>query len=332
MHHKWRFRCVLGAGLTAVAMCGRPALLCADVAPEHVATDSVSLAARTPSSGGGAASGNGASDDAIAESHISLSLRDAPVAHMLSLLSAMTELNFRYATPPDGTITATFNDVPLVPTLTTWLGALGFDLRRAGSDFFVFRNMVRQPLAPDARVAPAAPQTASRSPGSGGAIPSSWQYWSRPAPPSAGWKMPGAAGSLAMELGARARSDAGWRPAAQRIIWEMHPGIAVAIPAHPLPARSGPATPVYLRCLIPLRFVPRGAQLLVEIPAEATLYVNGAPVLQRWKGRRVVDLSRVLAPGHNCLSIQWSRVGLDKGGATATALLRYEWFFAGDSG
>ena len=262
----------------------------------------------------------------VENSQVSLSLRETPVTHMMSLLTLMTNVHFRYATPPDAKITATFNEVPLVPTLAAWLGATGFELHHAGSDYFVFRDVTAPPFLPTADVLPGAakPPVVTSA-----AVPPSWQYWSWPVAPPARWMMPGATGSATMEMEARSAAETGWQPATQGIIPELYPGISVTVPA--LATGHGAAKPIYLRCLMPLKFVPDGAQLVLETPAEATLYVNGSLLLRRWKGRRVLDLSRVLTAGHNCLSIQWSPEAA-KAVATGSPVLRYEWFFAGDGG
>jgi hypothetical protein len=249
---------------------------------------------------------------------------------MMSLLSLLTSVNFRYATPPDAKITATFNEVPLVPTLAAWLGATGFELHQAGSDYFVFRDVTAPPFLPTAAVLPGAVKPPAAAVKSNTAVPSSWQYWSRSTAPPARWMMPGATGSAAMEMGALSSVETGWHPAAQGIIAEMHPGISITVPAVASP--SGSPKSIYLRCLMPLKFVPNGAQLVLETPAEATLYVNGALLLRNWKGRRVLDLSRVLVAGHNCVSIQWAPGAQEKASATGSPLLRYEWFFAGNGG
>jgi len=325
-----RLPCVLGAALMGAAIFNAPAIHGDPAPPQNPAPVEAPAAVEAPAPPVLASNTPAGGGEAVADSHISLSLRDAPVTHMLSLVSSLTTVKFRYATPPDARITATFNDVPLVPTLTAWMGATGFELQRAGADFFVLRDTARQSLLPRTITIPAIRQTKVPSIGNNGDSAPGWAYWSRPAPPPATWVVPAASGSIVVGMGTRARQENArdedaWRSAAQSLMPELRPGVSVA-----MPSQNG-GGPLYLRCQIPLKFVPPGAQLILDTPAEATLYVNGALVLRRWKGRRILDLSRMLTAGHNCLAIKWFPIAREKALPPGTPLLRYEWFFAADA-
>jgi hypothetical protein len=105
-----------------------------------------------------------------------------------------------------------------------------------------------------------------------------------------------------------------------------------------VPTADDEAGPVWLRWRLPLGFVPPGAQLLLETPVAATLYVNGAPLLSRRSGINIVDLSRVLVRGENYLALHMASVPAElRSASTSVAssvvtrdtrpLLRYEWQF-----
>ncbi|MDQ3814645.1 MAG: hypothetical protein M3347_11930 [Armatimonadota bacterium] len=236
----------------------------------------------------------------LEDSRFSMTLQNAPLSRMLALLETTTPVRFRYGAPPDAVVTTSFQDAPLFPTLESLLRKAGFQMRRVDADIFLFQR------AANAQV-------------------STWRYWNRPGPPPANWTNPQASLPVPQKVAAAsnspARNEAAWRPVDVAVDANRRPGVIVTLPT----TSDSAVLPVWLRWPLTLRHVPRGAQLMLETPAEATLYVNGAALLRRWKGRRLIDLDQVLQRGHNCLAIRW-RAGRSEE-RNATPLLRYEWFF-----
>jgi len=292
-----------------------------------------------------------APDDLLANARFSMELRGAPLSRMLSLLEVMTPVRFRYGAPPDALVTTSAQDVPLFPTLDTLLNQVGFQTQRAGGSVFLFRAAPQPPLVPTSssalRVSPnRTARPAARGTQRKAGSPLTWSYWTGSGPPPADWMAPQTL-PQGMSAGtpSRPRSADDWRPADVALDAARRPGVIVTV----TPRRQATvdkthrSTAVWLRWPMVLRNVPRGAQLMLETPAEATLYVNGAPLVRRWKGQRSIDLGQVLQPGSNCLAMHWS----DGAGATplaampagagpetapglrpsAMSLLRYEWFF-----
>jgi hypothetical protein len=118
--------------------------------------------------------------------------------------------------------------------------------------------------------------------------------------------------------------------------------------AAPTGAPSAPTNKasVWLRWRLPLRFVPRGARLLLETPVAATLYVNGASLLSHRSGLSTLDLSRVLLVGENYLALHLANVPPElreirtrqarknlpvaaDASPPSNPLFRYEWVFDG---
>lgn len=249
--------------------------------------------------------------DPLQEAHFSLSLRGAPLPRMLTLLEEPTGLHFRYGAPPDTVVDTSFNNAPLLPTLAALLRNEGFQMQRVGYDVFLFRA--------------AFPTSAAQ------AMPMAWSYWTLPTPPPSAWVV----GQTTTATG-NSQPLGAWQAATLQPVYEQRPGVAVTLPVALNAANAQPSGPVWLRWPLWLRHLPAGAQLLLETPAEANVYVNGAPLWRRWRGKRRLDLSHVLHVGLNCLALYWShapRAPLASATTPATpapapALLNYEWFFA----
>jgi hypothetical protein len=272
----------------------------------------------------------------LEESTFSLTVRDAPLTRVLSVLSATTPLRFRYAAPPDAVVSANFLNVPLLPTLEMLLRGVHWRMRRDGTDVFLFREEAVVGDSPETRGAENEERDISF-----------WQYWNGTSPPPANWMITGAmpvkGENRAVSLLSNRMSPDGapvrranvaglensWQAAALTVDALRRPGVGVIVPppaAEPARAASGSpratsrdrsvssvaearglASPLWMRWKIPLRLVPRGAALLLETSAEATFYVNGAPLLRDWTGMRMIDLGRVLRHGDNYLAVFWPR-------------------------
>jgi hypothetical protein len=63
---------------------------------------------------------------------LTLVLKAAPLSLLLKQIENATSLKFRYATPPDATVSASFQNAPLFPTLDDALRPQGFSLAREG--------------------------------------------------------------------------------------------------------------------------------------------------------------------------------------------------------
>lgn len=256
------------------------------------------------------------------QSRFTLSLRQEPLADMMALLENATAVRFRCGTLPDAFISVNAQDAPLLATLEPLLQDMGFVMRRDGLSLFVFSNRT--------------PGKVDNNP----MQPVSWSVWQGTVAPPAGWNntRPLSGDPLTGRVSAESlingsplslswnapQSDnlkaIGWKNSSVQLDTTKQAGIAVATPL----ARN--EAPVWMRWPLNLREVPEGAQLLIETPSEATLYVNGAPLIAHRKGAVLVDLGRVLQRGTNCLALYWPRVPLSLQGAP---LLRYEWFIAG---
>lgn len=235
-----------------------------------------------------------------------------PLSRLLDVVASSSTLRFHYATVPDVLISASCDNAPLLPVLDSLLHQSGFKLQRARDELFVI------PLD-----------------GTDG-----WHYWGRSSPPPATWVgdslvtvSPGMAGVPGLPGNGNA-SDEGWAPANLRVE-TARPGIGVLLPAAP----GGSFTsPWYTRWPLQLRHVPRQLRLLLRVPAETTLFANGAPVLRHFEGTRVVDLSGLLHEGSNMLALTWARIAAtavspgesfpvpESDPSGFTALLHYEWF------
>lgn len=259
---------------------------------------------------GAAPDTNAATSDPLRDARFSLSLRAAPLPRMLTLLEQTTGLHFRYAAPPDTVVDTAFNNAPLLPNLAVLLRNEGFMLQRAGYEVVLYR------------AAGATPPTQN--------MPVAWSYWTVPTPPPATWVV----GQPAPDA-RDSEPEGAWQAAKLQSVWTQSPGVAVALP--PRAPNAPPDGPVWLRWPLVMRHLPTGAQLLLRTPAEADVYVNGAPLLRHWQGKRLLDLSHVLHGGLNCLALYWPHaphaVAAPTTGAPATSapvpvLLSYEWFFA----
>lgn len=253
-----------------------------------------------------------AAPDPLQEAHFSLSLRGAPLPRMLTLLEQTTGLHFRYGAPPDTVVDTSFNNAPLLPTLAALLRNEGFVMQRAGYEVFLFRAAGATPAAQ--------------------AIPAAWTYWTLPTPPPADWMV----GQTLPATGSEPSSSA-WQAANVQPVYAHAPGVTVTLPPRAANAANAQLDgPVWLRWPLLLRHLPAGAQLLLETPAGANVYVNGAPLLRRWQGKKLLDLSHVLHVGLNCLALYWPHAPSATPPVTATAtpvppapaLLNYEWFFS----
>lgn len=304
----------------------------------------------------------------------SLSMRAAPMSQIFTLLGAMTPLRFRYASPPDAVLTAEWKDTLLVPALQRTLQAARWQMQREGVDVFVFPakqstdssgsvqgwqywNDASPPprrwMAMDALKPPKVVQT---KPASAGTSNAGTAKAGTPLSPSksAARQPSGNSGSNRIVVRWRteptASTSAAWSNVTSDVDARQRPGVRVFAPqgtSRPSakPQTTGSAatadTSAWLRWRLPLRFVPRGARLLLETPAAATLYVNGAPLMSRRSGINTIDLSRVLITGENYLALHLANVppelrsGVESGIAVAEAsreqkpLFRYEWIFDG---
>lgn len=256
------------------------------------------------------------------QSRFTLSLRQEPLSDMMALIETATAVRFRCGTLPDALISVNAQDAPLLATIEPLFQDMGFAMRRDGLNVFVFSNR--------------APGAMENNPSQ----PVSWNIWKGKGAPPVGWvnarvsqtsKLTGrvTAESLIkgspLALGWNAPQadnlkSANWQNASVQLDTAKHPGIAVVAP------KNEKEAPVWMRWPLHLREVPPGAQLLLETPADVTLFVNGAPLLSQRRGTMLVDLGRVLQRGDNCLALHWRRVTTDLQGAP---LLRYEWFVAG---
>ena len=256
------------------------------------------------------------------QSRFTLSLRQEPLSDMMALIETATAVRFRCGTLPDALISVNAQDAPLLATIEPLFQDMGFTMRRDGMNLFVFSN--RAPGAMDNHPAQ----------------PVSWTLWKGKAAPPVGWA--NARTATAQKLTGRVTAEslikgsplslawnapqsdtlknANWQNVSVQLDTAKHPGIAVVAP------QAGKESPVWMRWPLNLREVPPGAQLLLETPADVTLFVNGAPLLSGRRGPMLVDLGRVLQRGANCLALHWPRVPQDLKGAP---LLRYEWFVAG---
>ncbi|HEY0075521.1 MAG TPA: hypothetical protein VGB77_15595 [Abditibacteriaceae bacterium] len=257
------------------------------------------------------------------QSRFSLSLRQEPLSDMMALIETATAVRFRCGTLPDALISVHAQDAPLLATIEPLFQDMGFAMRRDGMNLFIFSNRT--------------PGALENNP----TQPVSWDLWKGAGAPPAGWANarttlpPKLTGRVTAEslikgsplaLGWNAPQadnlkNANWQNAGIQLDTAHHPGIAIAAPQKELKE-----APVWMRWPLALREVPPGAQLLLETPADVTLFVNGAPLLANRHGTMLVDLGRVLQRGANCLALHWPRVPQDLKGAP---LLRYEWFVAG---
>jgi hypothetical protein len=284
------------------------------------------------------------SADPLYEARCSVALKNAPLAQMLRLLGMATQTQFRYAAPPDATVSATLNQAPFLPTVSNVLNANGFDLRRADSHLWVFRRATVPAPLPSGRANERAviASTVQNLP----AWPISWQVWTRSVTPPTAWMTPPAQGravapgSFSVALRSAAPLDVvGWQTLNVQLDSARRPGLLVKLPPAAAPQRVRVRWPLWLRQ------VPDGAQLLLETDQDATLWVNGAKVWARWQGVRLLDVSSVLQAGSNSLAIEWlaapDAVPDAPGNSPATSedetskivttppVLRYEWLFAG---
>ncbi|MBV9864218.1 MAG: hypothetical protein JO316_02600 [Abitibacteriaceae bacterium] len=275
--------------------------------------------------------------DPFLEARFSLSMRGAPLHRMLSLLETTSGLHFRYGAVPDVVVDTTFNNAPLLPTLENLLRSEGFQMQRNGREVFIFRSL--EPIAPTPQFHSfsgigAKPKVRTEiaqltlplsTPKHNLPLPVAWYYWTRTTPPPADWLL----GLNATKAVNQAVTGV-WQLATLIPDSRQRAGIAVvkAIPPLKKSMKKPDDERLWLRWPIALRQVPSGAQLLLETPSEATLYVNGAPLLRRWQGARLIDLSHVLHPGLNCLALYWPHTAPSTGDLADSALLHYEWFFS----
>jgi hypothetical protein len=286
------------------------------------------------------------------------------MSQVLTLLGAMTPLRFRYASPPDAVLTAEWKNALLLPSLDKVLRGARWRMQRNALDLFMYR------AAESNAAATATPQGWQYW---SGATPPPRRWMAVPpvpAPSSATMRKPASKSAapaaaarpqtVATQPGGTARvvarwrfeqtgaTSASWRNAPLDIDAAQRPGVRVFVPRSvpvpgAVPTADDEAGPVWLRWRLPLGFVPPGAQLLLETPVAATLYVNGAPLLSRRSGINIVDLSRVLVRGENYLALHMASVPAElRSAPTAVApagvassvvtrdtrpLLRYEWQF-----
>jgi hypothetical protein len=313
--------------------------------------------------------------DAPAQLRGSLSMRAAPMSQIFTLLGAMTPLRFRYASPPDAVLTAEWKDALLLPALEKTLQAARWQVQREGVNVFVFPTKhatdssgapqgwqywndasppPRRWMAMDALRPPKVVQTklASSPTGTGRAGTAKAGTPTEP-PKSVVRQNTGNSGSNRIVVRWRTEPTAATSEAWSDVILDIdatqRPGVRVFAPGDT--SRSSAKLQVtgtaetldgsaWLRWRLPLRFVPRGARLLLETPVAATLYVNGAPLLSRRSGINTIDLSRVLIAGENYLALRLADVppelrGIKNGLAVAATareqrpLFRYEWIFDG---
>jgi hypothetical protein len=303
----------------------------------------------------------------------SLSMRAAPMSQVFTVLGAMTPLRFRYASPPDAVLTAEWKDDLLLPSLHSALQSVNWQMRREGINVFVFPAAAPES---DSGASPfkAAPHgwqywnDASPPPRRWMAVdvrkPLQPVQTNRPNRSRSLHKPTTTnSGSNRIVVGWRteptAATVAAWKDAALETDASQRPGIGVFVPraasfslekttAAPTGARSAATNKasVWLRWRLPLRFVPRGARLLLETPVAATLYVNGASLLSRRSGLSTLDLSRVLLVGENYLALHLANVPLElweiqtrqarrnlpiaaDSSPPSNPLFRYEWVFDG---
>ncbi len=260
------------------------------------------------------------------QSRFTLSLRQEPLSDMMALLEKATAVRFRCGALPDALISVNVQDAPLLATIEPLFQDMGFAMRRDGLNLFVFSN----------RVAGSTENNLNQ--------PISWHQWKGNGAPPSGWTNARASSGNSLSGRVTAESlingaplslswnaphsdnlkSADWQNVALQLDTVRRPGISIAAPQKE--NKDGKEAPVWMRWPLNLREVPSGAQLLIETPCDATLYVNGAPLLSGRHGSMLVDLGRVLKRGTNCLALHWPRVPQDLQGAP---LLRYEWFVAG---
>jgi hypothetical protein len=304
-----------------------------------------------------AASGPAASDPASKEvpsGQLSLGVTNAPLLQLLNLLSVTTGVRFRYTTPPDVVVSATFNDASGM-SVEKLIGAAGWHARPSAGDRFLYPNRAV-----------------------------AWKVWSRTTPPprhqlAAPSKVAvalkprggGRSGPL-QSTTSRVGSDDFWKSLTLKVEGARRPGIElIATPTTTNSAAAGATTlattgaaasatngmgagkETWIRLALPLKFVPGGTKLLLETARPADFSVNGAPLARRWTGLRLFDLSRVLQRGENILVVHWpattalssapSTVARQTNGASSATssaalsalssatssdtLLRYEWVF-----
>ena len=264
------------------------------------------------------------------QSRFTLSLRQEPLASVMALLENATAVRFRCGTLPDALISVNAQDAPLLATIEPLFQDMGFAMRREGLNLFVFSN-----------------RTAGSTENNPN-LPVSWSVWQGQGAPPAGWMNARAISDNSLKGHVTAESlingtplsigwnapnndnfkNSAWKNAALTLDTARQAGICVAGPQNDKDA------PVWMRWPLNLREVPTGAQLLIETPCDATLFVNGAPLLTNRHGSTLVNLDRVLQRGTNCLALYWPRVPQklqreSQDDSQSVPLLRYEWFVAG---
>lgn len=274
-------------------------------------------------------------EEELAATRISLSLRAVPLHEALDFLAATHKLRFVYGAVPDATISATLEDAPLLPVLAAVLEQTGFQMHRAGRTIWVLRRQgaaLVPPLGVYSIKIPAGSRAATpHSPATSEKIRGgSWEIWTRSFAPPAGWILPETAqGRVGVQFGPQTRSTAGWRftPLRLPVVTSpqtVNPFIAVLRP----PATGQTA---YARWTMSLRTLPRGMHLLLELPAEATLYVNGALLFRRRKGLQRIDLSHLLRLGNNCVALQLEEEEPPERAKKPAILFRYIWLLPGQT-
>lgn len=267
-----------------------------------------------------------------ADTRFSASLRGEPLQQLLTLIGHTTQTRFRYGAPVDTLVTETFDNAPLWPTLEALLLKSGFHMWRSQDAVFIFRNQALPPLAAPSSATRAkvgsfvkgAPVRVLPSPAVSRTVaPAAWQYWVKATPPPEEWTMPPPSNRILTEP--VANTAAGWRNADLAITATKRPGVTLRLPSK--------VTSRFLRWPMKLREIPLGAQLLVETSADATFYVNGAPMFRRRSGRQLLDLSQVLRIGDNCLALQWeppakSDTSHSEQESAPAPTLHFEWFFS----
>lgn len=300
--------------------------------------------------------------DPLLTARYSLQLKNEPLEQMLGILGPANDLRFRFAVVPDATVSIALNDSLLLPALNDVLHAVGFDsVRQARQIWVTSRRPSRLSTTsstPERRARGAA------SAGRKGAVleastalrswPATWQIWTRPTPPGKGWMAPLAL-KTPVSTAQRRASDvrrtspaaipaepplslSGWRTLSLDFAPDPF-GVAVRADQSTLIAMWGAATPsptrptpsvaqtIWLRWPFWLRQLPRGAQLRLHTAGQATLWVNGARVLQRWSGPQLLEVDNLLQIGFNCVALELSPPSSLNVSATEP-LLRYEWLFA----
>lgn len=245
------------------------------------------------------------------EPRFSLSLRDVPLPELLSQVSAATNLRFRFATPPDARVSASFQNAPLFSALEDTLRVEGLSLLRDGENAWILRlnqlppsplKLPRSGKTPKLLPRASIPMT-SIAPGQN----DGWQL--RLAPNK--WKR------VALEADSRE--------------W---PGVRVL---------NATQSEVWLRYRFRLREVPKGLRLLLRTPKPATLRLNGAVLRHNADGVAAFDVAHALRAGVNILDVQWRPARIpaawrgtvvesshvvwnnDWNGAQNGGDLRYEW-------